>query len=188
MRARHVWLPVVVACAGLSTGVVHAQLVGVTFEQSNLQLDTFTLNNSDWGSAEVEFIGSASTMYFNAEVDGVWRVQDMPVVSVLGPGMQQKMTFNFSLGSVGPHPNAFTRYSLTPAPLGAAPTANPGVVNLQPRQVTMSGGEGGFSLPYASAAGALIGGLVPFLPIPNGKYATYPNQECGVDECVPAAV
>jgi hypothetical protein len=169
----------------LCGGVASAQTLSLS--QLDWLVDSGSRSNSDWGSVDVTYTGSSSILYFNLSVNGSWQVQNVPVLSYRGAGVSQTETFDFVIGQDGVNVSAADiGFSLTTAPVGAAPVTTNFGVGVADRQIAMSSAEGGIPIAY-SAATSLIGAAAPVL---NSAAAGpgYPNQDCGLNECVPASV
>ena len=193
--------PVVTLGASVRSAVVGGALLGLlagaadadtlNFQQSNIDLfgANATLQSStpfsDWGSLDYTYLGTSSLQYFNLNVDGVWRVRNMPLLSEEGAGNPATITFNFSLGnSVGtPVSSVSYGFSTTAATLAAAPALTSAAV-LTRRDVEAGTDEGGVLLSLTGAPGALGGGG----GFNSAAHANFPNQDCAVNFCAPAAV
>jgi hypothetical protein len=128
-------------------------------------------------------------MYFNLAVNGTWQVQNIPVLSREGEGIDQTLRYYFDLGQSGPVQNVqyaytFTEYVQTSRPGGSHPAS---VLN---DRIAMWAGNDGGRMPDLERARPLIGG-----PIDGGltlgkKHAhkKFPNQHAGPMECAPAAI
>ena len=159
-----------------------------------------TINNSEWGHVDLTFSGYPNPMYFNLAVNGSWQVQNIVVGSIEGPGTLQKMTYSFSLGVPrGTNvQNIDYDYSLTLQPIGAMPGgAIPASVGN--RTIRSRSGIMGAVIPPVPPAHPLGGTTPPpGVPLLRGEgyigaegevhHENFPNQECGEDECAPAAI
>lgn len=160
----------------------------VVFSQLDFDLDGIVTLESDWGVADLTFVGSASMLYFNLTVNGSWQVQNLPVLSTGGTGVPQTLRFWFDLGNpVGTDVAMISHaFALTPAPLVSAPSGGvPASVGNDQVIVHNGGVDPSFSTTPA-AAGASIGG--PVAGIALHKHDNFPNQEAGLQECAPTAV
>lgn len=175
----------------LSAGPVFAD--SLTFEQSDINLYganavlQSTTPYSDWGSLDYGYVGTSSMQYFNLSVDGVWRVQNMPLLSNEGVGNPTTLTFNFSLGNtVGSQVSSISYgYSTTLAPVLAAPAVSVFGVQLATREINAGTAEGGDLLGLTAAPGSLLGGVGGFN---SASHANFPNQDCGINFCAPVSV
>lgn len=164
----------------------------LSFQQSNINLYggnavlQSATPNSDWGSLDYTYMGTSSIQYFNLTVDGVWRVQNMPLLSNEGFGNPSTLTFNFSLGNtVGTAvPAVSYGYSTTLATKPAAPAMN-NAANLTTREINAGTAEGGNLLGLTAAPGSLLGGVGGFN---SAGHANFPNQDCGINFCAPVSV
>jgi hypothetical protein len=158
------------------------------FDQIDFYIQGVPIPNSEWGSVGVTFTGCDRPLYFNLSVNGVWRIQDMPLLSFRGPGVRVTQNFDFDLGV--PRGTDVTGlqyvYSITTSTLGAAPggTAVPAAVGAC--TVAMDSGDKGATMSQPGIAPLLIGADSLRVAI---AMATFPNQECpNFGECVPTAV
>lgn len=154
------------------------------FSQIDFAQGVDSLSNSDWGSAELMFMGQTGFQYFNLVVDGSWRVQNMPVWSLEGIGVTQSLNFYFNLGNIiGDNVTSVSFLpSLTSTMLSGPPTGVPSTAIVTDQIVTI-GGLAGPVGPIPSATLFLIGKI----PVDWAFKLGVPNQEVGVDECVPGA-
>lgn len=163
----------------------------VRFSQLDINLGGTSYQYTDWGSVDFNFSGQGSIYYFNLSVNDSWQVQNIPVLSHAGAGVNQTMTYYFSLGNALGTQVATVNYgySFSATPLVAAPTSG----------TTGSVGTGSFAMwpglyedPISigeldlQVAQPLVGSEVAG----TGKHAIsgFPNQEAGKNECAPAAV
>ena len=168
-----------------SAGIASAD--ELNFSQIDFYLDGVPTLNSDWGSVDFTFTGNESTMYFNLAVNETWQVQNIPVLSGRGVGVEQTMTYYFNLttpcGTDVTNLNydyAFTSDILTTMPSGYIPAT------VEDDSVKLWSGIKGGLMPELEAAKPLVGNRVNS----SKKHAheNFPNQECGENECVPAAI
>jgi len=162
--------------------------IDIDFNQMNFTFDgNTTYNNTEWGSVDFTFIGQEPIMYFNLAVNGSWQVQNIPVLSDNGVGVEQTMTYYFDLGtergtdvtSVN-YDYAFTSDILNTMPGGSIPTS------VGDDYVELWAGSGG-EMPNLAAAKALVGGEVSS-NLKHHHTIPFPNQDCDRGECAPAAV
>jgi hypothetical protein len=170
--------------------------------QVDATLDGTTIVNSDWGSADLTFVGSSSVQYFNLSLNGFWAVQNMPVLSNEGSGVIQTQTFNFALGVPSGTPVSSMSYGLVlSTTLLSSPPPATGTASVSDRTVVIATGEEGESLfqtPARPAIGSAVApsgasplkvqqGQVARVPAPAFNFGV-PNQEVGLNECVPGAI
>jgi hypothetical protein len=171
--------------------------------QVDATLDGSTIVNSDWGSADLTFVGSSSVQYFNLSLNGFWAVQNMPVLSNEGSGVIQTQTFNFALGVPSGTAVSSMSYGLTlSTTLLSSPPPATGTASVSDRTVVIATGEAGESLFQTPARPAIGSAVAPSganplkvlqdqvvarKPAPAFNYGV-PNQEVGVNECVPGAI
>jgi len=169
--------------------------------QVDATLDGSTIVNSDWGSADLTFVGSSSVQYFNLSLNGFWAVQNMPVLSNEGSGVIQTQTFNFALGVPSGTTVSSVSYGLAlSASVLSSPPPSTGTASVSDRTVVIATGESGESL-FQSPARPAIGsaaapsGISPLKVLvdqvarqaPAFNFGV-PNQEVGNNECVPGAI
>lgn len=163
----------------------------LSFQQSTINLYgpfaamTSSTPLSDWGSVDLGYLGSGSPQYFNLTVDGVWRVQNMPLLSNEGAGQANSLTFNFSLGNAPGNLVSAVNYgySISPGLLLAAPLAGSSA-NVTQRLINAGTSEGGVPLGLSAAPGALAGAG----GFNSAAHANFPNQDCAVNFCAPVSV
>jgi hypothetical protein len=157
----------------------------VTLNQLDVSLDDVDHNNSSWGEAIVDFDGAGGLLYFNLAVDGGWRIQNLPVLSREGL-VAQSAGFRFDLGVAEGTDvtQAQVGWDLTATPLATAPTP-PGATSIGSRVYAINTGTAGKTILYAPPAPNLVGGAGDG---PKAGHQNFPNQQAGVNECVPAAL
>ena len=162
-------------------------VLDLQFYQMDFNLDDKIYENTDWGSVDLFYVGQEPIMYFNLAVNGEWQIQNIPVLSAQGVDVDQMMTYYFDLGNeVGEVVTGVTYgYEFTediilskPDEFYTAPVEDGNVV--------MYSGEQPGTLPGLERAKPLVGGKA----VSTVKYAhkNFPNQDCGKNECAPAAV
>lgn len=159
----------------------------VNFSQIDFYLDGVPTLNSDWGSVNFTFTGQDPIMYFNLAVNGTWQVQNIPVLSIEGEGVNQSISFAFDLGV--PSGTTVTSlnygYTFTNTTLGSMP-AETGTAVVFDQEVVIDSGVAGEAIPPVQPAKPLVGGAA--VGAVKHAHANFPNQDCGKAECVPAAV
>lgn len=166
-----------------------ARAESLVFSQLDFNLDEKLYQDTEWGSVDFTFTGQGPIMYFNLAVNGSWQVQNIPVLSVDGEGVEQTMTFDFDLGSergtdvaVLEYDYAFTSDILASMPGGST------AISVSDKEIVMSAGVNGLggNMPKPAKAKPLVGARVAS----NLKHAhkNFPNQECKKNECTPTAV
>ncbi|MBN2446105.1 MAG: hypothetical protein JXO22_05245 [Phycisphaerae bacterium] len=173
-------LAILLVSVGASADVLDARFYQIDFMQG-----ADTLIDSDWGTLVLEFDGAPDFQYLNLVVDGMWRIQNIPVWSLQGPSAVNQMSFNFPLGTPAGVDVPMLVYSaeLTAEPLFTAPGGVTTDAFVEPRSVTI-GGLGGPVGPLPPATPLI--GWIPVRWSFNDGFNDY-NQDVGVDECVPGA-
>ena len=176
----------------LATAVALLAAPGVTwsasidFSQLSFDLEGTSIPNTEWGAANLTYTGADPILYFNLTVNNSWQVQNVPVLSREGAGVDQTGVFAFNLGvprgtSVSSLTFAFT---LAPSlessmPLGA--TVAPVVSVLQ----TSFSDVAEEAVPALAAAEPLVGGQA--VEAKKHPQKGFPNQGCEKNKCAPAA-
>ncbi|MHC4555797.1 MAG: hypothetical protein ACYTFW_04025 [Planctomycetota bacterium] len=157
------------------------------FYQMDFNLSETIYTDTEWGSVDFTFTGQEPIMYFNLAVNGTWQVQNIPVLSIEGVGVEQTMTYFFDLGTQrGVDVTSLSYdYAFTPDILDVMPDGSTSATVVD-GHVAMWPGFGDF-MPALAPAKPLIGGEVVNS---DEKYAhkDFPNQECELNECTPTAV
>ncbi len=172
---------------GVSVSTVFAD--NLVFSQVNFNLDDNIYTDTEWGQLDFTFSGSSTIKYLNLKCNGSWQVQNVAVVSYMDVGADQTISYYFDLGSVrGTDVTSVVYdYAFTDEVLAAMPGgSNTGTVGNSAFEV-WSGIDGGGTVTMLAAAGPIVGseavaGTVPY------AHKDFPNQQCGKNECVPAAV
>ena len=165
------------------------QKPSVELHQLNLKFDGQLVPNSDWGSVILDYTVSSVTHYFNLGLNGQWSVQNIAIFSGEPPGTRERVAMNFDLGiNSGTNVEAAAvSWSLTPDILASPP---PGIqpLLLHSREYVINSGIAGRKIEVARAV-PLIGALLcdPRESDPVA-HAGFPNEDCGLNECVPVAV
>lgn len=158
----------------------------VSFYQSDFTLDGASYTNTDWGSLDFTYTGSSNVMYLNVAVNGSWEIQNIPVLSQNGVGVTHTKSYDFDLGvaSGTPVSSLSHDHSLTASPVGTMPGGSTSV-SVGDRSFAISSGVTNAAIPALSAAAGLIGHVVVG---PAHGNSNFPNQDCGLNKCTPAAV
>lgn len=163
----------------------------LSFEQLDWQGIFTSTADSEWCRVTIGFTGTATTRYFNLNVDGVWVVQNMGIDSLYGAGLSQQVSTTFDLGvSAGTDVSALNYVqSLTTTPLLSMPvgaTTAASVADLSYR----IGGEDSVDLGTPGAPDAPEGGngatVSSSAKLPN--IDSVDNQVQGHNECAPGAI
>lgn len=157
------------------------------FHQLDFNYDGTITNNSEWGAVDLTFMGVDQIMYLNLTVGAAWSIQNMPVLSIRGFGIEQTQRFWFDIGDPG-IPVSLLTYSLT-----LTPTISDQPLILTTALVTtdwvrintgLTGAPPGGGGP--GPAGPQVGGQAAN---PNPKmHQNFPNQESPPNFCVPTGV
>jgi len=174
-------------CLLLIFGTFRLSAQSVQFHQLDFNLDGSITLFSDWGAADVTFVGSPNTQYLNLSIGSLWVIQNMPVLTTRGIGVPQTQRFWFFIGPRGvPITSVDYGMTLTPAVSGQPATTStvPVTTYLINIQSGFAGGPPGGGIP--PSATVQVGGNVANPDPP--KHENFPNQECPYNYCVPAAV
>jgi len=139
---------------------------------------------SGWGRAELTHNGALPVQYFNLSVNGVWVVQNVPVLRRFGADAEQTVNFKIPLGQFGqPLLQVNAGHSLTPGTLASAPPSNPAMpVGLTVERLFP--GEDTDTLEYGTPGNLIGGGVVR----ESTGLPSFPNREQGNNECAPGAI
>lgn len=157
------------------------------FAQVDWDLEGVITNDSEWGSLDLTFSGSAEVQYLNLCVNGSWQAQNVPLLSVGGTSGPKTMNVMFDLGVPRGMPigNISYGFMITSSPQWMMP----------PSTSTAAVGDREFVLGSGTTPGSIAGPPEPAAPIAGDQVTNsakhdkpFPNQECGKNECVPAAV
>lgn len=160
----------------------------IVFNQLDFNLDGVETLNSDWGVADLSFIGSENIQYFNLITNGVWSIRNIPILNLKDEEIEQTQRFWFPLGvSVGTDVTTIKYgYELTdyiketpPIEDMTAPVGNGNYV------VYNSGDYEEFPV-VPVIAGVVEGGKA--VKPQQHRHTNFPNQDAGKYECAPAAV
>lgn len=159
------------------------------FSQIDFDLDGMLTPDSEWGSLDLTLIGDPGVQYLNVSVNGSWQVQNIPVLSAGAPGTTQTLNYCFDLGTPRGLDVSQIDYgfSLTTDPVMVPPVAEKSAEVTNRRFVVYSGIDDLAGPEPLEPAVPLIG--APAAPAGTATQSVaFPNQECGKNECVPAAV
>ncbi len=175
-----------------------AILILVSFQTSSQSLQFYQLSfdyggpftsDSDWGAADLTFTGDSAIFYFNLTVDTTWAIENMPVLSTKGAGILQTQRFWFRIGNTGiPITSISYGFSFLTDTVASRPILNNTATVSSDVVIIHSGAAGnpgtGAPPPYADKqkGGKIVASAVPT------NHSDFPSQECGVNECVPAAI
>jgi hypothetical protein len=184
-----VFLPIVFGKACLQTRQFAPQ--GIEFDAEFYQLTTnidgLLVEHSGWGMVDVTFMGSPDVLYFNLVRQGEWIIQNMPVLSSQGFDSMQTQSFQFDLGlpdGVQAPPMEMTIMLSTE--VFPVPPVFPQVVECQSLEYAINSGHQGLLIKQQPAGGQVMLGGPPDPTAIVGPSIW--NQDCGKNECVPAAV
>ncbi len=142
---------------------------------------------SDWGSARLRYYAGPETAYFNLSVNGNWVVKNMPLGDYQGDGSVDSVMFEFGLGLLNGTPLSNTNYgfSISDGLMGAAP-AETLAAAVSERKVVGGNGlgdPGKKPRPIPQPDKVPEGDEV----VEGGTIKKPVNQDCGKNQCVPAA-
>ena len=171
---------------GPLTELGRSQLPTLTFSQLNIAFGDNVQPYSQWGAADLAFTGNEETRYFNLVVDGVWRIQNAPVLPLAeGVDGMHRVRFNFDLGVPSGAVVSTLSYAfdLTLTPLSQVPQgAMPATVTSAPYRLSRCLARS--PILFNPPSPTLVGGQPAGIAI---QRKNFPNQEAGVNECVPVA-
>lgn len=159
----------------------------VEFSQLGFDWDGVSYERTEWGNAALTYTPIAEgPTYFNLAINGVWQVQNVRLMAVDGAG-EQTINFAYDLGVPRGTAVSSTHYDyvFTSAPMGAMPGGSLAAA-VNPGSVIMNSGLQGQPLGALSApSGPYVGSTSAG---PEAIAPNFPNQDCGLNECAPAAV
>ncbi|MCK4901938.1 MAG: hypothetical protein KAS76_01160 [Thermoplasmatales archaeon] len=150
-----------------------------------LQGDNSVLNSA-WGHVDVTYIGSTEFQYYNLVVNGDWQIRNAPLWSFKGTGVEHHIGLIFDLKVQDGTDVTYLEYidEISPFTLSSPPTGVPSSVIVSDKLVTV-GGRGEDGVPGGGAVE--IDFDVGMVIIEGAFNLCFNNQDCGVDECVPAS-
>ena len=171
----------------------------LAFFQVDFNLGGSVYTDTDWGCVHFTFIGQEPIMYFNLAINDTWQVQNIPVLSIEGPGVEQTIIYYFALTTPsGVEVNNLNYgYAFTTDVQTSRPTTfTPALV--EDKLIALWPGFGDNVAPPVESAQPLIGGevaiaetmlssLVSSSPTKH-CHKNFPNQQCGKNECCPTAI
>ncbi len=160
----------------------------IVIQQIDYSFEDVTVTDSAFGNVRVNFMHDPAVKYFNLTVEGGWVIQNMPLVSWMGPGFIHSVNLSFDLNvpdgtdvsmlnNVGWSIDNGIQLS-GPLPMGIAYVYT-GVVTGYIGKIPSS-----FWPPFFPDNPKIGGAGPPAVCV--GPY--FPNKDCGKAECVPAAV
>ena len=179
-----------------------ARAQSVEFSQMSFYFDDSTNNfeYTDWGTVDFSYTGSSSIMYFNLWVTCTippceswqdWQVQNVPIQSVEGSGIPDTIRYYFDLQGLGENDQIVGSFSFTEDVQPSTPSGVPYDLIIGLDTVEMNAGLYSETTPSfmpdsLAAPGPKVGGAVA--DATKHVNEGFPNQDCGKNECVPAAV
>ncbi|MGH2374329.1 MAG: hypothetical protein ACRDIC_12805 [bacterium] len=165
-------------------------LLASTFSQLDFMLDDrAVVKDSDWGSLNMTILGSPDIVYLNLSANGNWVLQNIPVVSIEGPGVNQSMFSYFFLGVNSGQRLDRLRHGLTlTSNVRTSPPAETQLAILEHRTVIFNRG---IRNRRARLHDARTSGFQSGAQARSGEQSVhrdFPNQEAGKNECVPVAL
>jgi hypothetical protein len=159
------------------------------FVQLNFNYDGTETLHSDWGAIDLTFSGSNTMFYLNLSVNGSWVIQNVPFQSLQSNGELQTRRFWFPIGSPGIEVEQIIYgYTVTPVMMLNQPFEDDiALVEQDYVEIYSSFFDptGDPSLNVPDPAVNQVGGK------PAQKthsHRLFPNQEAGVNECVPTGI
>lgn len=176
------------SCAILGSGCNPYQ-PKLEFFQADFNLNGELSPDSSWGSVLLTYTGSEELLYFNLVVNGTYVLQNIPILSELGPGKPHGAIVRFGLGiPEGTDVSTLTyAFSLGTEVAGAAPSMPLNAAVAAENVVLYDGffNAGDTKNSPAPAPLRIEGDTATTAEFHGVKF---PNQECGINECCPAAV
>jgi len=160
--------------------------INVDFSQLSFDLEGTSIPNTEWGAANLTYTGADPILYFNLTVNNSWQVQNVPVLSREGAGVDQTGVFAFDLGV----PRGTSVSSLT-----YAFTLTPSIQSSMPLGASVAPVVSALLTSFPDVAEEAVPALAPAEPLVGGQAAEakkhtqqgFPNQDCAKNKCAPAA-
>jgi hypothetical protein len=167
---------------------VRAALLSFDISQVNFELGADSVANSDWGHVSFSYDAAPGIQYFNLTMNNRWAAINVPVLSNVGIDVGRQRGVSFSLGNaVGTDvTSGVFRATLTPAPLSAAPSGG-STLPVTDTSVTVGSLEESPGPPGPAPTLDFTNFAAPGRPSRSTSIDGARNQNCGVDECAPAA-
>jgi len=162
------------------------QILG--FYQLDFNFDGEQTTDSEWCVFDLVFEGSNNLQYLNFISDGIWSINNLPVISVEGDDVDQIQRFWFPLNVASGTPVTEITYGLelTDEILTSPPIESmTDIVESDGYEVYNSGDSDLF--PETPASGEPVEGGVVADPVQH-RHLNFPNQQAGPYECAPTAV
>jgi hypothetical protein len=160
--------------------------IGIVIEQVNVNLDGNIVENSAHGSVTLNYFGEPEPCYFNLGVNDEWVLENVVVLPHSGVGVPQSMTYDFPLfvpdGTDVPLVDAAWSLDFEPIP---DPPMEYIPFDVSDREVVIFGGKYDVEL-ILFPPDLTLPGMPPIDWV--AVLASFYNQDCEKDECVPVAV
>lgn len=158
------------------------QKLMVKFCQISATIDGTDYNNSSWGAAEINIPADNNVKYFNLAVDNQWVLQNIPMTAADDTDIVHA-TFNLNVSPGTRRTTMYYAVNLTEEPMSEMPGFNSNAF-VDPLYNNFNSGIQNINAEFNQPQGPIAGG---------GSTETashpsdFPNQECGENECAPAA-
>ena len=164
----------------------------IHFYQLDLYLnDDIMYSNTDWGEVDLTLTPEADTglVYLNVTVNGSWQVENMPIWPPTTDEGSKTLSIAFDLGVPAGSTITYVNYgySLTSTTV-SGPPAETGITVVADREGILNSGIRDEAVPAPDSAKPAKGGAVADPVKQAHKEKDFPNQDCGLNECCPAAV
>lgn len=161
------------------------QVLNVTFSQVNVDFDDVAMPFSPWGSVDITYVGGNQYLFVSLWVNGQPAIQNAPLLSTAGPGIEQTSTINFPISDrPGPISGFRANFGVTLQPI-IGPPPSIGVAQVQQRDVIMRGGAIDFQMELTEP---LPVQAPPPLTAAFARASLLPNQEVQRNGCAPGAI
>ena len=161
--------------------------ISLEFSQLDFDLDGSTTFDSDWGMVDLTYTGSDDILYLNLAVNSTWQIQNIPVLSHAGSGIEQSISYLFDL-DIFPGIDVSSvdyDYQLTDYTLAGMPTGTVSTASVSNKNYTLYSGAKDTGLAVDSAA-SLVGDAAATPE--KHAHSSFPNQQAGSNECAPTAI
>ncbi len=177
---------VILAAMFVVFGTASAELLEIY--QVDFNFDGTQYQDTEWGAVQFTYTGQTEIMYFNLAINDSWQVQNAPILSAEGVGVEQTITLYFDLGSTRGDDVSLVDYGyqFTPFIFDYPPTTDTTAV-VEPQDIVLYSGTGG-KLPEPEPAKKHVGGKAK-TPVKHSLDPNkFPNQPAGPNECTPTAI
>ncbi len=164
------------------------EITDISFYQLNFNLNGVETENSNWGVAELTFVGSNDILYLNLNAYEIWGIKNVPVISVMGSSDEQTQRFWFPLPTEIGEDIGFIYYgiSLTEDILETPPSITD-ERPIEDDEYIVFDAALDFDMITEITGAVPVEGSAAIEPEQH-RNLNFPNQQAGPGECAPTAV